>query len=111
MSVTIGEARSMGDPRNERVTLDDRQERVEVIGGVVVQDQGRVPEGDMAEWTLDFDPESWGLVLGYWEARQIVPVGGLLEEGTVDARIIVKSYSRINRFRKYVTADLEIWRV
>ena len=41
MSIKIGEAVSMGEPENERITPDDRQQTLEVIGGVVVQERAR----------------------------------------------------------------------
>ena len=74
MSVKIGEAQSMGAPESERITPDDRQETLEVIGGVVVQDHGRVEIGDKTTWTLSFSKADWQKIKSYWTSRTIVNV-------------------------------------
>ena len=45
--IRIGEVATL-DTENWQTIPDDRQQQVEIIGGSVVQDFGRVPEGDRA---------------------------------------------------------------
>ena len=110
MSVKIGEAVSMGEPESERITPDDRQQTLEVIGGVVVQDYGRVEIGDKTAWTLTFAPGDWVKIKSYWTNRTIVNVQA--ENGeTFPARVVVKSWQRMSRFPDHIKADLELWRL
>lgn len=111
MAIKIGNAVSLSNPENETVTPDDRQETLEVIGGVVVQDFGRVEAGDKISWTLQFLKPEWEKVKHYWNSREFVVVedaGG----DVFQARVVVKSYSRLARFEgKAVEANIELWRV
>ena len=110
MSIKIGEAQSMGAPESERITPDDRQQTLEVIGGVVVQDYGRVENGDKTAWTLTFAPDDWVKIKSYWTIRTIVNVQD--EGGEIfPARVVVKSWQRVSRFPDYTKADLELWRL
>ena len=110
MSVKIGEAQSMGAPESERITPDDRQQTLEVIGGVVVQDHGRVEIGDKTTWTLSFSSTDWAKIKSYWTSRTIVNVQD--EGGEIfAARVIVKSWQRMSRFPDHIKADLELWRL
>ncbi len=110
MSVRIGEAKSMNDPESETIMPDDRQELIQVMGGVVVQDYGVVDSGLKISWTLNFLQPEWEKVVGYWKNRTLVTVTGTGEKSFI-ARVIVKSYRRIDRFRNAVTAQLELWLV
>ena len=110
MSVRIGEAQSMGAPESERITPDDRQQTLEVIGGVVVQDYGRVEIGDKTTWTLSFSKADWQKIKAYWTSRTIVNVQD--EGGEIfAARVIVKSWQRMSCFPDHIKADLELWRL
>lgn len=110
MSVKIGDARSMNDPQGEKITPDDRQTLIEVYDGVVVQDWGRVQDGDRITWSLQFDAKAWELVKGYWTNRNIVNVTDT-DGKTFSARVIVRSWSIVSRFPDCVTAEIELWRV
>lgn len=110
MSVKIGKAVSMGEPESERITPDDRQQTLEVIGGVVVQDHGRVEIGDKTSWTLTFAPADWVKIKSYWTSRTIVNVQD--EGGEIfAARVVVKSWQCMGRFPDHIKADLELWRL
>ncbi len=110
MSVRIGQARSLNDPESETVLPDDRQELIQVMGGVVVQDYGVVAAGEKIAWTLNFLPSEWEKVVTYWKNRTMVAVTGAGGKPFM-ARVLVKSYRRIDRFRGAVTAQLELWLV
>lgn len=45
--IYINDIASFRDPEKNFFTPDDRQEKIETIGGIVVQDLGRVIEGDV----------------------------------------------------------------
>ena len=76
-----------------------------------MQDYGHIPAGDKITWTLQFLKADWEKVKGYWHRREMVPVVDAGGE-TFDARIVVKSYSRLSSFeRKAVEANLELWMV
>ena len=111
MAIRIGEAVSLNNPESETVTPDDRQQMMEVIGGVVVQDYGHIEAGDKIAWTLQFRNSEWEKVRGYWNRREPVLVEDAAGEAFY-ARIVVKSYSRIAGFeRQAVEANIELWRV
>lgn len=76
-----------------------------------MQDYGHIPAGDKITWTLQFLKEDWEKVKGYWHGRELVPVVDASGE-TFDARIVVKSYSRLSSFeRKAVEVNMELWMV
>lgn len=101
----------MNDPGDDNtITPDDRQELVKVFGSVVVQDYGHITAGDTVSWKLQFNKPNWELVKSYWHNRVIVNVQD--EAGKIfQARIVVKSYSRVNRFPDYINASVELWRI
>ena len=109
MAIRIGDVWSLSNPESETITPDDRQQTIEILGGVSVQDFGHIEAGDKIAWTLDFSPEAWQTVKGYWDSRAIVDIrdaGG----GTFRGRVVVKSYRRKPRFESHITANIEIWR-
>lgn len=108
--VRIGEAVSMNDPEDGSVKPDDRIELVQVFGSVVVQDYGHIEAGDTASWKLQFDKKNWELVKNYWHNRVIVNVQDAAKQ-IFQARIIIKSYTRVKRFPDCITAQIELWRV
>ena len=111
MAIKIGEAVSLNNPENETITPDDRQQTMEIIGGVVVQDYGHVEAGDKISWTLQFRKAEWEKVKSYWNNREMI----LLEDAAGEAfyaRVVVKSYARLARFeRQAVEANIELWRI
>ena len=52
MAIRIGDAVSLSNPSSEQITPDDRQQLIETIGGVVVQDFGHIAAGDKISWEL-----------------------------------------------------------
>lgn len=102
---------SLSDPSGETVTPDDRQQTFEVMGGVVVQDYGHIEAGDKRAWTIVFPSAAWAQIVAWWNARTMVSVVDAAGD-VFQARIVVKSYSRVPRFaNKAVQANIELWRV
>ena len=109
--VKIGNAYSLSNPKNETITPDDRQETIEIIGGVVVQDFGRVEQGDKILWTLQFWKKDWDLIKEYWNNRELVEITDAAGE-VFFARVVVRSYTRIYKFEnKAIEANIELWRL
>ena len=102
---------SLNNPSNETFTPDDRQQTIEVIGGVVVQDFGHVSAGDKISWTLQFDSSAWATIKTWWNARNMVTVTDAAGNAHT-VRIVVKSYSYVPYFEsKAVNVTLELWYV
>lgn len=110
MAIKIGEVYSLSNPENETITPDDRQQTIEIIGAVSVQDFGHVEMGDKISWTLTFSPAAWQMILWYWNNRETVSITDAGGE-TFTGRVVVKSYTRKVRFESHITANIEIWRV
>ena len=108
--VTIGDARSMNDPDGESIVTNDRQTLVQTMGGNVVQDFGYHASDSKLTLSLQFDAANWEKVCGYWQSRKLVDITDTSGH-KINGRIIIKSYSYIDRFRDYIKASLEIWRV
>lgn len=112
MAIKIGDACSMSDPEDETITLDDRQTLISVMDGAVVQDFGHFTANDKIEWTLQFRVKEWEKVLGYWANRELVEVVDLHGNETITARIVIKSYRKLDWFRdKAIKAKIELWRI
>lgn len=90
---------------------DDRQEKKETIGGVVVQDLGRVPEGDTFSCEVDIRASDKNTFFGYWNNRTLVTVIDEAGNSYDNCRIKITSYKYVNKFPKYYHCVLEIWRV
>lgn len=108
--IKIGDAVSMSDPTKETIIPDDRQTLVQTLNGVVVQDFGYIPQGNVISWELQFDTENFKKICGYWQQRKIVRVD---DNGEIfNARIVLKEYSHVDKFRhKAVLTTIELWMV
>lgn len=96
---------------NWQITPDDRQQQVEIVGGVAVQDFGHVTEGDKVSCSVTVLADGWETIKGYWDSRQLVDISD--EAGVVweNMRVVVKSYQYVPRFPHAVNATLEFWRL
>lgn len=108
--IRIGEVRTL-DTENWQTIPDDRQQQVEIIGGSVVQDFGRVPEGDKISCTVTVLEDGWQSICEFWEQRTPVTVED--EAGNLwrNLRVVVKSYAYVDRFPRAYKVTLEFWRI
>ncbi len=108
--IRIGEVATL-DTENWQIVPDDRQQQVEIIGGSVVQDFGRAPEGDKISCTVTVLEDGWKTICEFWEQRKLVTVED--EAGNLwrDLRVVVKSYAYVDRFPRAYKVTLEFWRV
>lgn len=111
IAIRLGEAVSLSNPQGYKVTPDDRQQKIETIGGVVVEDYGHIEAGDVTSFTVNFSKKNFEIIKSYWENRILIEYEDVAGEIFKNVRIVIKSYSYIERFKNYYTATLEIWRV
>ena len=99
------------DVENWQVIPDDRQQRIEIIGGIAVQDFGRVPGGDKISCTATVLKAGWEIIKLYWDERIMVDI--VDEAGNVwkDMRVVVKSYSYVSYFPRAIKVSFEFWRL
>ena len=112
MAIKIGTVSSIGRAENWSITPDDRQEKVETVGGVFVEDYGHVAAGDVISCSATFDNTAYNTVLGYWNNRTLVKV--IAQDGTQynNRRVVVKGISYYaDRLEKYKKLELEFWGV
>ena len=108
--IHIGEVRTLS-VENWQIVPDDRQQLLEIVGGVVVQDFGHIQEGDRISCTVVVTSADWEKIKGYWDSRAMVSVTD--EGGNIlpSMRVVVKSYEYVAHFPKVYKLSLEFWRV
>lgn len=109
MRIQIGDVYSYKNPESWTYTPDDRQEKVELINGVAVQDCDYIPAGDTISCSAIFSILDFGTIKTYWINRTRVTVTDESGQSYSNARIIVKSYQHVERFPNFVKAELEFW--
>lgn len=109
MHIRIGRVKSLSC-ENWQIMPNDRQQAVEVIGGIAIQDFGRCEAGDKFSCTAVFMARDWEIVKHYWESRELVDLKDGSGKIWQDIRVIVKSYGYCDRFPSYCKAALEFWR-
>ena len=110
-TVRIGDVRSFARPEDWTYTPDDRQQKVEIINGVAIQDFGHIEAGDTMSFSANFRRKDFDVLVGYWSNRVLVDIEDA--SGTIfqKCRVVIKSYSYIDYFESsMVKATLEIWR-
>ncbi len=110
MHINIGGVRTL-DVENWETIPDDRQETVEILGGVAVQDYGHIEAGDKISCTVTVTAVGWQIIKEYWDSR--LPVEIKDEAGNIyrNLRIVVKGWSYVKRFPDHYALKLEFWRV
>lgn len=96
---------------NWQITPDDRQQQIQIIGGVAVQDFGHVAEGDKISCSVTLLADGWETIKGYWDRRELVDVTDKTGIVWKNVRVVVKSYTYVEQFPKAVKATIEFWRV
>lgn len=110
--ITIGAARSLDTPADWTITPDDRQETVEILDGVTVEDFGVVDAGLKISFSCNFRTADFRILRGYWKTREKVDVTDGAGVLWAKCRVVLKSWRYVERFeRQAVAATIEIWRV
>lgn len=108
--IQIGDVKTL-TVEDWEVIPDDRQQTVEIVGGVVVQDFGHISEGDKISCAVTMWAEDAAVLFAYWDNRTPVTVIDEAGRSCENMRVVVKSYSYLEGFKKYVKANIEFWRV
>ena len=110
MHIRIGEVETL---RTEdwNVIPDDRQTRIETIGGIVIQDFGHVEEGDAYSCKVTLSADNASILSGYWCDREPVNVRDVSGRELQNMRVVVKKYGYVERYEEdYYWAELEFWK-
>ena len=107
--IHIGEVRTLS-VENWQIVPDDRQQLLEIVGGVVVQDFGHISEGDRITCAGVVTAADWEKYKGYCDSRTMVSVTD--EGGNIlpSMRVVVKSYEYVAHFPKVYKLSLEFCR-
>lgn len=107
--IRIGTVYSFRAPERWTFTPDDRQQKIELIDGVVVEDCNYIPAGDTISCSALFKSADFAVVRGYWTNRTRVTVADEVGNVYSNVRVLVKSYHYESRFPSYVNAEIEFW--
>ena len=107
--IQIGDVRTL-EVENWQIIPDDRQQQIEIVGGVAVQDFGHVEAGDKFSCNVTVLSAGWREICCYWNTRQRVTIRDEAGNSWPDMRVVVKSYQYVSRFPKAVKLTLEFWR-
>ena len=111
MAIKIG-AVDIQQSTNFEIIPDDRQKTLETIGGVVVQDLGRVPEGDKFSCSIEIDNAGAEIIFDYWNNRTRVTLIDKAGNVYSNIRVVVQKYGYVESYEeeKIYTMNLEFWR-
>lgn len=108
--IFINDIPSFRKPEHYEITPDERVEKIEIIGGIVVQDLGHVAEGDAYSIECIFSSENWARFYALWEARQKVTFTDTAGKIFHNMRIVMRKYYPDRDFPQYMYATFELWR-
>lgn len=112
MAIKLGDVSAIGRAENWRVVPDDRQQKVEVLDGVVVLDFGRFEAGDSFTCSAIFDMANFEMLKKYWIGRTLITITDQSGNVYLGCRVVIKGWEDLRLFeKKYVKVSLEIWRV
>jgi len=111
MVISIGTAKSFKKPDSWENTPDDRQTMIKIVGGVHIEDNGLIADGEILSCQVVFNAVNWAIVKNYWVNRTMVEVIDHAGNALVSKRVVVKKYSYVDKFPKYYTVTLEFWSV
>ena len=97
-------------PEKEVTIPDDRQEKIELINSVVVQDLGRVEEGDVISLQCLFRADKFEELKAIWTARTLVPYTDEAGVTIGNVRVKITEWERDRHFPNYILATFELWR-
>lgn len=109
--IFINEIASLRDPETFELSIEDRIEKIELIGGNAVQDYGHVETGDVFTVECVFHRDAWAQIQELWKSRTLINFTD--EAGTVwlNLRLVIKSLRYIRKFPQYVSVKFELWKI
>lgn len=111
MKLKIGDAVAFRRPEDWGYTPDDRQEKHEIIDGMVVEDYGHIPAGDVITCTVIMKYQEYIKVYNYWESRQKVKIIDHAGAEWDNMRVLIKKDAYVDYHENYHKLDLEFWKV
>lgn len=108
--IYINDIPSFRDPESETLTPDDRLEKIELIGNVVVQDMGRVEAGDVISLKCLFSRENYLRLESLWLSRAKVSYTDVLGVVWQNVRMKWLEVERDRNFPEYIFVTFELWR-
>lgn len=108
--IYINDIPSFRKPERNIFTPDDRQERIETIGSVAVQDLGRVLEGDVLSLQCMFTAANYALIEALWVARTKVTYTDIDGQTYQNMRLVIKETEKDKNFPNYIMVTFELWR-
>jgi len=109
MAINVGSAVSFKNPESWENTPDDRQTQIKTVGGIYVEDNGIIPDGEVVGCQAVFDAANWALIKGYWYSRTMVAVMDHAGNSLGAKRVVVKKYKYVDKHPKYYDVTLEFW--
>lgn len=109
--IYINNIPSFRNPEEEEFIPDDRQERIEIIGDIEVQDLGRVENGDVISLQCMFSAANFELLKALWLARTKVTYTDTGGQQYQNMRIKITRWKRDRDFPNYFFVNFELWRV
>ena len=106
-------ASSYRSPESTGVTFDNREERIEIIDGVCVDDCGYIEQGDTLSYTAVFKASEFAKLKTMFANRTKIRFTN--EAGIIynNVRVVIKSYKSYEPkfYPDMVSATFEIWMV
>lgn len=109
--IFINDIPSLRNPDSFELNIEDRIEKIELIGGNAVQDFGHVETGDVFALDCVFSRDNWSRIESLWAARQFVSFTDVAGVVWTNLRIVVKRIKYVERFPHYVHVIFELWRI
>ena len=109
--IYINDIPSFRAPESEDLIIDDRTEKIELIGGNVVQSYGHIESGDVFSLECIFSAFNYNRLKALWLADERVMY--IDEDGDVhtNLRVVLRHRRRVPKFPKYFILIFELWKV
>lgn len=108
--IYINDIPSFRDPEKEILTIDDRIEKIELLGGAIAQDLGRVEAGDVLSLKCLFTRENYLKLESLWLTRAKVNYTDNVGVVWQNMRLKITQIEREPNFLGYIFVTFELWR-
>ena len=108
--IYINDIPSFRNPETEVLTPDDRLEKIELIGDILVQDMGRVEAGDVLSIKCLFSRENYLRLETVWLSREKVNYTDVLGVVWQNMTLKILEIERDRNYPEYIFVTFELWR-
>ena len=109
--ILINDIPSLGNPFTFELTVEDRIEKIELIGGNAVQDFGHVETGDVFSLECIFHRDNWTRIKTLWATRQLVTFTDVAGVVWQNLRIVIQRIKYVEYFPDHVRVTFQLWRI